>query len=335
MATNVLTPSFSHTYAGKELLKPLFYAPQVEGKNPFDNYQVLPDVKTKVNIYIPNALSKVLREDSGCGFSAAGTTTITDKTITPTNVKVNVEICSEEFNQQIFAETYRAGNDRKDIQGTLIDQVIKNLLVGAMGHDIPSIVWWGDAADADLFFGIMDGFVEVFQDAAATIGDEITMTGTFVTAGVYDADGALGVLRQMYSDQSATLRAVPRTEKKLYVTPTTVDNLLTSYENTGTDSGLARLAEGVSKLSFRGIEIIEMSDWAVDLADAANPQAGAIGNNMIVLTPPQNLVIASDVSQEQVAKSWYDENEELVKFKINMKLGANIVHDELVSWAHD
>jgi len=335
MATNVLTPDFSHDYNGKELLSPLFYAPQVSGLNPFENYQVLPDVKTKVNIYIPNALSKVLRADTTCGFSAAGTTTISDRTITPTHVKMNLEICSDEFDQKIFAETYRAGNDRNDIQGTLIDTIIKTLIQGAMGTDIPSICWWGDAADADVFFGVMDGFVQVFEDEAANIGQELTMTGTFVTAGAYDADGALGALRNIYTNQTATLRAVPRSEKKLFVTPSTVDSLLTSYENTGTDSGLARLAEGIERLSFRGIEIVEMADWAVQLADADNPQAAAVGNNMIVLTPPQNLVIASDVNAPQMAETWYDKEDELVKFKIKLGLGANIIHPELISWAHD
>lgn len=329
---SALTTSFSHTYGGKEILEPIFYSPQVEGLDPFAVYQVLDNVKTSANIYIPGKLQKILREKSSCGFSAVGTAAISDKTVTVKKLALNVEMCEDEFDSTIFAEARRAGVMIDDIRGTVIEDMVRNVIVASMREDIPTLVWNGDDADADSFYGIMDGYFQLMLENTASLAHIETMS-THETAEVLDSDGALTALRNIYAGQGAVLEAIPETQKKFYVAPSVYNNLLTSLENTGASAGIERIQRnGNQGLSFRGIEIIKMYTWTAALADTSNPQDGNISPNAIVLTIPENLVIASDVrSPESEMKVWFDEKDEKVYFKSRFMLGAQIVHYDLVA----
>jgi hypothetical protein len=161
----------------------------------------------------------------------------------------------------------------------------------------------------------------------------IETMSTHETAEVLDSDGALTALRNIYAGQGAVLEAIPETQKRFYVAPSVYNNLLTSLENTGASAGIERIQRnGNQGLSFRGIEIVKMYTWTAALADTSNPQDGNISPNAIVLTIPENLVIASDVrSPESEMKVWFDEKDEKVYFKSRFMLGAQIVHYDLVA----
>ena len=107
-------------------------------------------------------------------------------------------------------------------------------------------------------------------------------------------------------------------------------------ENSGTDSGLARIQDGVSELKFRGIPIIDMSFWDESLADtSANPNSAAIGSNSIVITAPDNLVVGTDVTDPaSEMKVWYEEKDEKVYIKSKFNFGTQIVSDELIVAAY-
>ena len=341
MPTNVLTEAFTHTYAGKEILSPIFFDPQVFAPSPFENFQVLPNISTSANIYLPNKLEKVITADGGCGFTATGTTTIDDKTITPVKLKINLEQCSDEFDNTIFAESMRKGTDINDLIGTDIGNIILTVVQNALRSDVPKLSWGGESADADAFYGTMNGYIDILDAAttAGTIGANVDMTTQgHVVAGAYVANGALGALRELYENMPMTLRAIPRNDLKIMCTASTVDNLLTSYEALGTDSGLNNLINGDTRLRFRGIDIIEYAQWDEMFTDATFPAAlnAKVGSNMIVITTPKNLIIASDVSDVQSQLDvWYDKKDELVFYKVKFKLGAAIVHEELVVWGTD
>lgn len=329
---NVITNGISHTYGGREILEPIFYAPQVEGINPFAEYQILDNVKTSANVYIPSKLQKVLRADTGCGFSAAGSVALNDRTVTPKKVKLQVEMCESEFDSTIFAELRKSGVSRNDLTGTVLEDIIRNMVVNSMREDIPKLAWNGKDADGDNFYGILDGFFEVILGSTASLAHIETMS-THETAEVLDSDGALTALRNIYTNQGAELEAIPDNQKRFYVAPSVYNNLLTSLENTGASAGIERVMRGEQVgLTFRGIELVKEYTWTGALADVSNPQDGVISPNAIVLTIPQNLVIASDVTNpESEVMFWYEKKDEKYYLSAKFMLGTQIVHPELIA----
>lgn len=338
MATNQLTTNFSHTWNGVELVESLFFQPQLgQEVDLYREFQFIPNVKGKINIYLPQRLQKVLRADTGCGFSAVGTTTIDDKTLTPCKIKINLEECEDRFDNTIFELARRSGIDRNDLRGTDIDDIIQRQMAGAVREDNQKILWFGSDADADDFYGICDGFWRFLIDASSSIGHSIDMSNDANIedgAGVLVDDGALTALKEIWRNQPGTLRVIAKRDKRFYVTSTIWDNLTETYEQLGTDSGLRRLEDGSETLMFRGVPVRDMPEWDDALSDSANPFQDEIGDNAILYTTPPNLVIGSDVTDPKAQlRTRYDEETELVRTTGKWIQGVQFVHGELIAIA--
>jgi len=138
----------------------------------------------------------------------------------------------------------------------------------------------------------------------------------------------------IWKNQPKTLRAIPRNQKRFYVTSTIWDNYWKTLENTSTDSGLTRLQDGTEILKYRGVELVEMPEWDDALADSANPFATPVGDNAIIYTIPENFVIGADVNDANAQMmQWYDPKDELVYRKGKWIQGVQYVEDELICFA--
>lgn len=338
---NVATTSFSHTYAGRELLTEIFYTPQ-EGVPSIESLYRVIDTVDKTNIYLPATLSKILRKYTGCGFSAAGGTfAITDKVISTEKVKANVEECVEAFADTVFYEAAKRGVAIDDLSNTVIDEMIRRQFVKGLTSDIHRIYWFADANDADADWNQFDGLISLFLDNSAGIGADCFVNAdstSFETSDALATDGAKGLMKQLYEAADPTLLAMA--DKKFYVTKTVYDNLLDTYEDLNSSAGLLRMINGSMELTFRGIPVVQVPEWDLHLADSTNPHyTGSglgIGSNLIVFTSPQNLVIGTDVSSpsSEFKIRYADNDEETMKITSKFKLGAQYVHDKLVCLAY-
>lgn len=338
---DVVGKSFTHTYAGQEYVTELFYRP--EGDVPaIEGLYRMMDVVDKKNVYLPASLRKVLRKYTTCGFSAAGgTLDITDKTITVNRVKANVEECADTWASTIFEEGLKRGVAINDMSNTAIEDIIRRQLDSALRSDIHRICWFGDANDADNDWKQFDGWISLFVDASASFetGCFINADSTsFESGDALATDGAYGLMKQMYSAQHESLRAM--SNKKFYVTYTVYDNLMDTYEDTQSGVGLLRLIEGVNTLTFRGIPVVPVPEWDTNLADSTNPHytgSGlSIGSNLIVLTSPDNLIVGTDVTSttNEFKIRYADDDNEKLKIISKFKLGVQFIHPELVVIAY-
>jgi len=332
---NALTTSFSHTYAGKELLTEIFYAPAVtSGQNPFELHRVMSDVKTKQNIYTVGSLTNIIQSDTGCGFSASGTVAITDKVIDPQRLKINVEQCEDAFTQTIFAEAQKSGVDRADITGTIISDMVINAVSRGMRDDLIKAAWFSDAASSHAMYGNFEGFFERILGGSGYLLD-LNSSATYEAADALATDGAYAAFKNLYENMPAAMRSI-KGDLVAYVTSSVYDNLLSTLEASGTDSGLQRIQDGVSQLKFRGIPVVDMSLWDASLADtSANPNSAAIGSNAIVISTPDNFVVGTDITDVNSELSvWYEKKDEKYYISSKFLFGTQVVFDELVAAAY-
>lgn len=336
--SNVLTTTFSHTYAGKELLTEIFYKPQHggEGQNPFELHRVMPNIKTKMNIYEVAPLEGIIQSDTGCGFSASGSVAITDKVIDPQRLKINVEQCESQFEQTVIAEALKSGVDRADLQGTVVEEIILNAVARGMRNDLVKVAWFSDAASSHSLYGNLEGYFERILDSGfGGYTLDLNSSATYESADVLATDGAYSAFKTLFSNMPAAMRS-KKGELVAYTTSSVYDNLLATLEQTGTDSGLSRITDGVSQLSFRGIKIVDMSLWDTSLADtSANPNSAAIGSNAIVISQPSNFIVGTDVSDPSAEMSvWYEKKDEKYYLSSKFLFGTQIISDEMVVAAY-
>lgn len=335
---NSLTTSFSHTYSGREILTELFFKPQEGGDSVFENYKVM-QVVDKTNLYIPNNLSEVLKKYTTCGFSQDGTTTISDRTIDVTKVKVNLEECEDAFDNTIFEEAIKQGVDIDDLRGTVVEDILRRSLMQSLETDMPRISWFGKDGVASSNYNHFDGWVQLAIDAGGDLGQNLDMSAntSIETSGVDDtlvADGAQTALKLMWEGQSKTLRAIDRASKRFYVTASIMDNYLSTLEDTQNETGQLNLEDGKTVVKFRGVELVEVKGWDTHLADSNNPQEAVVGANLIVFTTPDNLIVGADIlNPTNQVKVFYDEKDEVIRMKVKFKFGGQILHPELMSIA--
>jgi|10_taG_2_1085330.scaffolds.fasta_scaffold04364_2 hypothetical protein len=333
---NSVTTSFSHTYNGREFLTELFYKPQEGGQDVFGIYKIM-QVVDKTNLYIPGNLSKILRKYTTCGFSQVGSLAISDRTISTAKVKVNLEECEDAFDGTVFEEAIKQGVEIDDLRGTVVEDILRTSLLKALGSDIPRICWFGVDGASSSDYDQFDGWVHLIGDVSGSVGQYLDMNtdANIESGGAMVADGAITLFRSMYENQSKTLRAVDRSGKKFYVTSTIMDNYLTTLEDTQNERGQLSLEDGTTVVKFRGIEVVEVKGWDTALADTDNPNKAGIGANMCVFTTPDNLIVGCDVlSPANEVKVWFSEDDEVLRMKSKFKLGTQILHPELISFAY-
>ena len=344
MANVLTTGGLTHTYDGKEVLSELFYSPEEENQGLSAWYKIMPNVRGKANLYIPQTLRKLFVKYTGCGRPVgADTFQILDKQIVVENIRADVDQCVSEFEDTIFEEMAGAGNDIDNLDNFLVD-IIRTQIVKGAASDMQRMVWFSSAASATADYNQFDGFFKIINDdlngAGAMASRDLSVSDE--TAGVLNADGALDALRAVVEGGSQALRAAG--DGRIYVTQTVVDNLLTTLENSGTDSGLSRIENGPAVLKFRGLDLLVVPEWDLNLADVANPVSDAtqtwgantsIGANAIVYTTKSNLVVGTDMSAPDAAFKFRmnDDDGELLKVTSKMKIGAQIIHEEFVSYA--
>ena len=194
------------------------------------------------------------------------------------------------------------------------DSQLANFLLaaasGALMEEVPWRVWFSDK-DADViaeggvfvnagdveFFDLLDG---LWKQIEAEIGSgdanyvEIAKNSgaTAVLQELADNE-ALDILRAMWKGADKRLKL--RTDKKLYVTDTMYDNLLSTYEDRQANGGILTRLENGGALSFRGTEVVNMAnEWDVAIATYfTNAQGVAHQPHRALLTTPANIPVAT------------------------------------------
>ena len=339
---NVAQTNFSHTYNGAEIIREVFFEPEEDNPALESLYRIV-DARDKTNIYLPQKLRKIFRVDSnGCGFSAAGGTfNINDKTISTEKIKANLELCVEEFIDTVWSETLKRGVDINDLSGTDIDTMVREQVVKATRSDLHRLAWFAsDATSSGADWNAFDGWIQLFIDNSAAINTDSTFfdlsTQGFEDSSGIVADGAQNAFEKLYEEAGAELLAMPN--KVFYVSRGIKDNYLKSLEDQNNSVGQSNLENGVSNITYRGIPVVEVPEWQVNLDDTTNPQNSVVGSHLIVFTTPDNLVIGTDTvsaggTMNQFKFRYNDDDDEKLKIIAKMKLGAQYVHESLVGVA--
>ena len=95
-------------------------------------------------------LAPVLQDGKGCGFSASGTATLTQRTITTAIIKVNMDICPDSLLGKYPEYLVRIGANSDELP---FEQYIIDGITAELNKKIEKLIWQGDTTrttDTDL-----------------------------------------------------------------------------------------------------------------------------------------------------------------------------------------
>jgi hypothetical protein len=316
-----LDVSFRGTEANNIFLEPVFFDDDLRGQ-----FRVLGNVANKKKMVFVQQLENIVRKYSGCGFNPVGAVDIYQRTIDVEKMKVDLEMCWDEFEDTVFEELLKTGTRLPDISGTLIEKILLTRVQQAIRNDITRLSYFGDQSSNNPNFDSLDGFWTVYYPqlvAADLVPRANTGSGTNLAAG----DG-FAILRDVYDQAPLQLKGLPANQKVFNVTQSVYSQLREDIENGGGgDYGLLQLINGVEQFTFRGVTVIPQFRW-----DDIATSLGTTKPHYVEYTTPQNKVLATDVlSPETALELWYDQKDEKVYIKARFKMGVNYIHPSLIS----
>ena len=254
-------------------------------------------VKTTERLH-PMNVSTTLQEASGCGFSAEGSTEISERLVETAQVKVNDEWCEEDLLGK-FAEytvDIQAGKEKLPFESEIMGQVVRNI-----NKEVERQIWVGDKGNGDL----IDGFVTIAQnaDSASTITGQ-TESGATAYEAVKDT---LALIPEEILDEAV-----------IFVSP-------------------AVFREYIQDLVAANLYHYDPAngDWEEMFIPGSNVKVrktfGLKGSNYIYASTYDNMVYAADlINAKEELKVWFSDDNDVTRMKVRFNFGVQTLFPDAV-----
>lgn len=252
----------------------------------------------------------VFQSGANCGWSASGTTTLTQRTITVGAVTIQEALCPQKLNAYYTQVKLNPGKGENE--SLPFEQLYTSLKIAKIGDAVETAIWQGDTASGTANLSKFDGLIKIID--AAT--DEILAT----TAADVTTSTIRGIIENIYSllpttvlNQPDLFVAMGQDNFRTLVTKLTTDNL---YHYT-TDA-----AAGAMEIMYpgNGLRIVALP--------------GLNGTDRIFALRESNIYIGTDLEHEEERFSIrYSEDNDEVRFRCDFKMGVQVAFpSEIVSY---
>jgi hypothetical protein len=299
----------------------------VMGAKMFNNATVIPNVKGPSKL--PMLSQQVLFQADSCGFNATGDTTITQRTLTPGKVKLNLEWCPKDLEAYYLRTQIAAGSHKEDIKP--VEEVLMPYLMSLVANQIDIAIWKGRVTASGGGIGstvplgtgnnaFWDGLRFQIQDNTGGYADANNAAyGTALTAlntttmveAVFRLYQALADVAVDPSDDVAVFMGVDKYTalvRALTVGGSTFGAVL----NAGVNGDVNSIATG-SGLTFPGTGL------------RCIPVAGLNNVNAIYAAQKSNLFLGVDAESDfSNLETWYSKDDRKVKAAMEFKLGTQV-----------
>lgn len=225
------------TFYGKDLEG--FYANALLKNGSKESFKLIPDVKSTAKIAKLN-LGSIL-QDADCAFSSTGEGTLSQKTVTAQDVKINLEYCQRTFERDYLSQALRAGsNSDGSIMPATVEEFLLAEVAKKVSNDLEYITWQGSGAT------VATNFVSEIGLQAKLLADSDVID---VSATTLSSTNIVAQLNRVYDAIPATIKDSP--ELVIYMNAKTAG----FYKQAQAASYTGFYSED-QKLTFLGVPII-------------------------------------------------------------------------------
>lgn len=172
--------------------QPLIHATLFSGKT-VSVINVQRGIKNKETINIID--SDATFQAGGCGFTASGPTSITQRTIEVEEISIKEEICLKDLNAY-FTQKWLPLGSHYDTVPPEIYEAWTETKIGKIVQQLETLVWQGDTASGNSNYNRFDGFIKVIDAAGTAIA---------ATPSTYNAANSRTIVQNIYENLPAAL----------------------------------------------------------------------------------------------------------------------------------
>lgn len=262
-------------------------------------------IKTKAKInYISTDAD--FQDGSSCGFSPSGTTEYTQREIETGIIKEELEWCFKTLWGKYLENQYRV---QADPQAMPFEEEITGELVAKINKKLEKAVWQGDKTSADANLNKFDGLLTILESESAST---VNVTGTTTADTAYEIIKAVIMQApEELLDKDMVVLVSPEVYREFAMA--LVDKNLYHYDPQNgavTDAGFL----------FPGTNI------------RVEKVLGLTGSKKVIGTYWKNLFYGADLlGEEERFRLWYDEEDEMFRFRALWNSGVQVAFpDEVV-----
>lgn len=270
------------------------------GKGSRERMSVQTGIKYKEHLHIFD-VNPVFGDGVDCGFTAAGTATLSERLIEVAPLVVNMELCPKNLIGK-YAE-YEVVTNAQD-NPLPFEEFLMNGIIDGINRNIETMIWQGDKTNSssDPVKKWIDGFLALAQ---ASVTGTTGVTGVSIASGTTAYDGVVAVYNALPEN-------VLERGAEIYVSPAIFrafmqDMVALNYfhYNPGNDNPGEFLLPGTD------VKVVKV--------------AGLAGSLKILGTYAKNLVYGTDgMNDEEIADAWFSQDDRTWKIDIEWKSGVQI-----------
>ena len=241
-------------------------------------------------------LAPTLQSGSECGFSAAGTATLSERLIQTADIKVNMDICPKHLVGKYAEYLVRINANENDLP---FEQYIVDGLIAEINKKIETLIWQGDTTSASTDLKWIDGFVkQLTADASNLAANQSLAAGTTAYNAILSVYGAM---TEHALERGGVIFLAPALYRE-FLMDLVAKNL---YHYSGPQD------EAPNEFVFPG----------TDVRIVKTP--GLAGTKKLVGTFAENLVYGCDMENDnEDIKIWFSDDDDLWKVKVNWNSGV-------------
>lgn len=240
-------------------------------------------------------LNPTLQDGKGCGFTASGSATLTQRTITTAIIKVNMDICPDSLLGKYAEYLVRIGANSNELP---FEQYIIDGVTTEINKKIEKLIWQGDTTkntDTDLKW--LNGILKQL----ASDSDKVAVSIAANTA-IYDA------IKAVYL-------AIPEETlergAEIYVSPANYRDFLMAMVEKKYFNYSGPQDSAPEEFVFPG----------TDVKVVKTPGLAGV-NDRIVASFPENFVYGCDAEGDlEDVKIWFSDDDDLFKLKVKWNSG--------------
>lgn len=240
-------------------------------------------------------LNPTLQDGKGCGFTASGSATLTQRTITTAIIKVNMDICPDSLLGKYAEYLVRIGANSNELP---FEQYIVDGVTTEINKKIEKLIWQGDtskSSDTDLKW--INGILKQL----ASDSDNVDVSIAANTA-IYDA------IKAVYL-------AIPEETlergAEIYVSPANYRDFLMAMVEKKYFNYSGPQDSAPEEFVFPG----------TDVKVVKTPGLAGV-NDRIVASFPENFVYGCDAEGDlEDVKIWFSDDDDLFKLKVKWNSG--------------
>ena len=240
-------------------------------------------------------LNPTLQDGKGCGFTALGSATLTQRTITTAIIKVNMDICPDSLLGKYAEYLVRIGANSNELP---FEQYIIDGVTTEINKKIEKLIWQGDttqASNTDLKW--LNGILKQL----ASDSDKVAVSIAANTA-IYDAIKAVYlVIPEETLERGA----------EIYVSPANYRDFLMAMVEKKYFNYSGPQDSAPEEFVFPG----------TDVKVVKTPGLAGV-NDRIVASFPENFVYGCDAEGDlEDVKIWFSDDDDLFKLKVKWNSG--------------